>query len=156
MKRIITTIALAVATSFGAAGAAGAQGMAPAADHAMQHMSALAPSLQGKPVVARIHASWCPACKATQSTIDAIKAKYGDKISFVGFDVTDGKTSAAAAAKAQQLGLGAFFEAKKTATSTVAVVNPQTGAIVATFYADSNESDYDRAIDATAAQLHKN
>lgn len=31
----------------------------------------LAPSLQGKPLVVRIHADWCSACKATHATIDA-------------------------------------------------------------------------------------
>jgi len=87
--------------------------------------------------------------------MDAIKAKYGNKIAFVQFDVTDGKTSAVAAAKAKRLGLGAFFNANKTATSTVAVVNPKTGAIVATFYADSNTADYESAIDQAASQLRK-
>jgi thiol-disulfide isomerase/thioredoxin len=120
-----------------------------------QHVTALSPSLQGKPVVARIHADWCPACKATQSTIDGIKAKYGNKIAFVQFDVTDGKTSAAAAADAKRLGLAAFFDANKTKTSTVAVVNPKTGAIVATFYDDTNAADYESAIERAAFQLQK-
>ncbi len=87
--------------------------------------------------------------------MDAIKAKYGNKIAFVQFDVTDGKTSTAAAANAKRLGLGGFFAANKTATSTVAVVNPKTGAIIATFYADSNAADYERAIDRAASQLRK-
>jgi thiol-disulfide isomerase/thioredoxin len=153
---MIATIALAAATSFAAAGTAGAQCLRPAlSEHAPQHSTALSPSLQGKPVVARIHADWCPACRSTQSTMDAIKAKYGNKIAFVQFDVTDGKTSTAAAASAKRLGLGGFFDANKTATSTVAVVNPKTGAIVATFYADSKVADYERAIDQAASQLRK-
>jgi thiol-disulfide isomerase/thioredoxin len=156
MMRFIGTFALMAAVGLAAAGSAGAQSLGPAhSAQTAQHSAALSPSLQGKPVVARIHADWCPACKATQPTIDAIKAHYGNTISFVEFDVTDGKTSAAAAADAQRLGLGAFFEAKKTATSTVAVVNPKTGAIVATFYADSNAADYERAIDQTASELRK-
>jgi thiol-disulfide isomerase/thioredoxin len=154
--RIIATFALTAAIGFAAAGTAGAQCLGPThPERAAQHSIALSPSLQGKPVVARIHADWCPSCRATQPTIDAIKAKYGNKIAFVQFDVTDGKTSAVAAANAKRLGLGAFFDANKTATSTVAVVNPKTGAIVATFYADSNAADYQRAIDQAAAQLRK-
>ncbi len=115
----------------------------------------LAPSLQGKPVVARIHADWCPACKATEPTIGALRAKYGHRIAFVQFDVTDGKTSAAAATRAKQLGLSEFFDANKTATSTVAIVNPKNGAIVTKLYADSNGGDYDAAIATVAAQLRK-
>jgi thiol-disulfide isomerase/thioredoxin len=153
MTKLLAMVALAAAIGLNAAGPAAAQSLGPAQQ--MQHSTALSPSLQGKPVVARIHADWCPACKATQSTIDAIKARYGNNISFVEFDVTDGKRSAAAEADAKRLGLDAFFEAKKTATSTVAVFNPKTGAIVATFYADSNAADYERAIDQTASQLRK-
>src|SRR5271155_2250867 len=56
-------------------------------------VGALAPSLGGKPVVVRIHADWCPACRATQSTIDHLRQAYGGKINFVQFDVTSAKTA---------------------------------------------------------------
>jgi thiol-disulfide isomerase/thioredoxin len=36
----------------------------------VQIVGPLADSLQGKPAIVRIHADWCPACRATQSTID--------------------------------------------------------------------------------------
>ncbi|GAC1541041.1 MAG: hypothetical protein NVS2B17_17960 [Candidatus Velthaea sp.] len=114
----------------------------------------LAASLHGKPVFARIHADWCSACKATQPTIDALRTKYGASVNFVEFDVTDAKTSAASAEKANHLGLSAFYEANKTATSTVAILNPNDGAVVAKFYNDSNSADYDRAIGRTRTQLH--
>jgi thiol-disulfide isomerase/thioredoxin len=108
----------------------------------------LAPSLQGKPVVARIHADWCSACKATQSTIDALRQAYTGKINFVEFDVTNAKTAAASQEEAEKLGLGKFYEASKAATSTVAVINPQNGKIYATLYNDSNVDDYKTAINA--------
>jgi thiol-disulfide isomerase/thioredoxin len=156
MMKLLAMVALAAAIGLNAAGTATAQYGGPAQPRQqIQHSATLSPSLQGKPVVARIHADWCPACKATQSTIDAIKARYGNTIAFVQFDVTDGKTSAAAAADAKRLGLDAFFEKNKTATSTVAVFNPKTGATVATFYADSNAADYEHAIDEAASQLRK-
>src|SRR5271156_1113150 len=79
----------------------------------------LAPSLQGKPVVVRIHADWCPACKATQSTIDDLKQAYAGKINFVQFDLTNANTAATSQAEAQKLGLGKFYDASKAATSTV-------------------------------------
>jgi len=101
------------------------------------------------------HADWCPACKATEPTIDALRAKYGSSISFVEFDVTDAKTAVAATAKARQLGLLEFYEANKTATSTVAIVNPSTGAILAKFYNDPNAKDYDKAIAQVREQLRR-
>ena len=108
----------------------------------------LAPSLQGKPVVVRIHADWCPACKATQSTIDHLRQAYAGKINFVQFDVTNAKTAAASKALAQKLGLEKFYDASKAATSTIAVIDPQNGKVYATFYNDSRNDEYHRAIDA--------
>jgi thiol-disulfide isomerase/thioredoxin len=108
----------------------------------------LAPSLQGKPVVVRIHADWCPACKATQSTINELKRSYAGKIHFVQFNVTNAKTAAASQAEAQKLGLEKFYDAAKAATSTVAVIDPKDGKVNATFYNDSKIGDYQRAIDA--------
>lgn len=107
---------------------------------------ALAPSLQGKPVVVRIHADWCTACKATHATLSEVKKAYAGKIHFVEFNVTNAKTAAAAHAKAEKLGLTKFYDAAKAQTSTVAVINPQDGKIDATFYNDGNLQDYEGAI----------
>ena len=107
----------------------------------------LAPSLQGRPVVARIHADWCIACKATQATVDALKQAYAGKITFVEFDVTNARTAAAAQSQAAALGLGKFFDASKAATSTVAVIEPRDGKVVAAFYNDSSLADYQGAVD---------
>ncbi len=113
----------------------------------------LAPSLQGKPVVVRIHADWCPACKATQSTIDDLKQAYAGKINFVQFDVTNAKTAANSEAQAQKLGLEKFYNASKAATSTVAVIDPKNGKIYATLYNDGTLQDYKVAVnDALKAE----
>lgn len=106
----------------------------------------LAPSLRGKPLVVRIHASWCPACTATQPTIDKLRAAYSGKINFVQFVVTNAKTAAASEALAQKLGLESFYEATKSATSTVAVINPQNGRVYATLYNDGSLGDYEAAV----------
>ncbi len=104
--------------------------------------------MQGKPVVVRIHAHWCPACKATHATFEGVEQDYAGKATFVTFDVTDAKTSAAAEAKAQELGLSKLYAADKTKTSTVAVIDPKTGAVVvATLYNDNDAGDYAQAID---------
>lgn len=107
----------------------------------------LAPSLQGKPVLVRVHADWCPACKATQATIDELKQFYAGKINFVQFDVTNANTAAASQADAQRLGLEKFYAAAKAATSTVAVIDPKDGTVYATFYNDGAIGDYKAAID---------
>jgi thiol-disulfide isomerase/thioredoxin len=106
----------------------------------------LAPSLQGKPVVVRIHADWCPACKATQSTIDNLKQAYAGKINFIQFNVTNAKTAAASQTQAQKLGLEKFYNAAKAATSTVAVIEPKDGKVYATFYNDGAIGDYKTAV----------
>jgi thiol-disulfide isomerase/thioredoxin len=108
----------------------------------------LALSLQGKPVVVRIHADWCPACKATQSTIDHLKQAYAGKINFIQFNVTNAKTAAASQQEAQKLGLEKFYEATKAATSTVAVIDPKEGKVYATLYNDDTVGDYELAINA--------
>ncbi len=116
-------------------------------------MGPLPEKLQGKPVVVRIHADWCPACKATAATYDAVQKKFADRVTFVAFDVTDAKTAAASAERAKELGLGKIFDADKAATSTVAIVNPKTGVVATSLYNDNDPADYARAIAAVRAQL---
>jgi thiol-disulfide isomerase/thioredoxin len=106
----------------------------------------VAPSLQGKPLVIRIHADWCSACKATHATIGDLRQAYAGKINFVEFDVTNAKTAAVARTKAEKLGLVKFYDAAKAQTSTVAVINPQNGKVYAMFYNDGNLKDYEGAV----------
>jgi len=115
----------------------------------------LAASLQGKPVVVRIHADWCPACKATQATIDQLKSVYAGKINFVQFDMTNGKTAAASLQDAEKLGLDKFFWASEAATSTVAVIDPKSGKVYATLYNDGQLGDYSKAVDEAIAGEHR-
>lgn len=71
--------------------------------------------------VAVIRADWCGDCQKLEPVISDLMKEYEGKINFVFFDVTNDETTAAAAAKAKALGLGAFFEANKKMTSTVGV-----------------------------------
>ena len=113
----------------------------------------LAPSLQGKPVVVRIHADWCIACKATEATIGRLKQAYAGRIFFVEFDVTNAQTAAAARQQAESLGLAKFYDASKQATSMVAVIEPRDGKVLAAFYNDNNLGDYTGAVDTALAAV---
>ena len=115
----------------------------------------LAPSLQGKPVLVRIHADWCSACKATQATLDAVKQDFAGRINFVEFDVTNAKTAAASLDEAQKLGLAKFYDAAKSATSTVAVIDPKDGRVYATLYNDGNAEDYKTALNTALSTTGK-
>lgn len=122
---------------------------------APKRLGKLGPSLQGKAVLVRIHADWCASCGASQPTLDKILKTYSRMITYVEFDVTNLKTTAAAAQKAKRLGLGRFFEAYKSATSTVGIINPGDGVVVATLYGDSDALDYSRALDRVLRDLAK-
>lgn len=74
-----------------------------------------------KPSVVIIRADWCTACQKLEPTMMELMKEYDGKLNFVVLDVTNDETTAAAKAKAESLGLGAFFEANKKMTSTVAV-----------------------------------
>lgn len=116
-------------------------------------VGSLAASLADKPLVVRIHAAWCPACTATQPTIDRLRATYAGKINFVQFVVTNAKTAAASQTLAEKLGLEGFYQATKAATSTVAVIDPRSGRIYATLYNDSNLADYEGAVNQVLTEL---
>jgi len=108
--------------------------------------AALAPSLQGKPVVVDIYASWCPACRTIEPTLRSLKQQKAGKVSFVTFDVSNADQLKKSRERAKSLGLGAFLEANRSQTSLVAVIDPATGTTVQTFRANTNESAYIAAI----------
>ena len=74
-----------------------------------------------KPTVAIIKAEWCSACQKLEPTMMKLMQEYGDKVEFVVLDVSSDDKVAESQATAKKLGLGAFFEANKQKTSTVAV-----------------------------------
>jgi thiol-disulfide isomerase/thioredoxin len=112
----------------------------------------LAKELQGKPVIVDIYATWCPGCKNIAPTLSTLKQKYQDKAHFVVFDVTDKKTSQVSQEKADRLGLGEFFAANKSKTSTVAIIDPATGKILKQFQNNPNQGDYTSILDRAIAQ----
>ena len=115
----------------------------------------LAKELQGKPAVVDVYATWCPACKAIAPTLSSLKEEYKGKVNFVVLDVTDRSATNQAHAAAQKLGLAKFLEANKSATGTVAVIDPATGEIISQFRGNTNKEDYVASIKTVADRTKK-
>jgi thiol-disulfide isomerase/thioredoxin len=124
----------------------------PCASKAKSVGGPLVKELQGKPVIVDVFATWCPGCKNIAPTLSQLKQEYSDKVNFVVLDVTDQAKLQATAAKAEKLGLGQFLEATKSQTSTVAIVDPATGNILAMFKNNPNKADYTKILDAALAK----
>jgi thiol-disulfide isomerase/thioredoxin len=125
---------------------------APATLIAKGETSPLAKKLQGKPVVVDIYASWCPGCKNIAPTLSQLKQQYGTKASFVVLDVTNAKTTKAAMKMATELGLTSFFNANKSKTATVAIIDPANGKIMRQFQNNADIAEYSGVLDLAIAQ----
>ncbi len=111
-------------------------------------VSAVSTFAKTKPTVVIIKAEWCSACQQVEPIMMDLMKKYDGKINFVMLDVTNDETTAKAAAKAKSLGLGAFFEANKKMTSTVAVFKgkKQTFKTVKNYSKSDYVAAFDKAI----------
>lgn len=112
----------------------------------------LSKSLQGKPVVIDVYASWCPACKNIAPTLSQLKQQYAGKVHFVVLDVSDKASTAKSEAKAKELGLSKFFEANKTQTGSLTIVDPKTGKILAQERNNPDKKVYSKALDQAIAK----
>jgi thiol-disulfide isomerase/thioredoxin len=112
----------------------------------------LAKELQGKPVVVDVYASWCAGCKNIAPTLSQLKREYAGKANFVVLDVTDKAKLKETEAKAKELGLGKFLEANKSKTSTVAIVDPASGNILALYKNNPTKSDYTKVLNTALAK----
>ncbi|MBD2329306.1 thioredoxin family protein [Alkalinema sp. FACHB-956] len=112
----------------------------------------LAKQLHGKPVVVDIYASWCPACSNIAPTLSQLKKEYAGKVHFVVLDVSDKSKTRQAEAQAKQLGLGQFFNANKSQTGTVTIIDPATGNILAQHRNNPNKSVYTAVLNAAISQ----
>lgn len=112
----------------------------------------LAKSLQGKPVIVDIYASWCPACKNIAPTLSQLKQEYAGKVSFIVLDVSNRSTTKQAEATAKKLGLSKFLTANKASTGTIAIVDPATGNILTSFRNNANKADYSRVLNTALAK----
>ena len=122
---------------------------------AMGGTNALAKELQGKPVVVDIYASWCPACKNVAPTLSQLKQQYGNKANFVVLDVTDRQATADTMKLAAKSGLSKFFNANKSQTGTIAIIDPATGKVIKQFRNNATLTDYTAVLDRSIAKMGK-
>ncbi len=98
-----------------------------------------------KPTVVLLHADWCGACKKIAPMLTELKQQYGDRLNFVELDVTNEETTAQAAVKARELGIGKFFEANKKKSSLVALIGKGGKVLFQTHYSTNRQGAFDRA-----------
>jgi thiol-disulfide isomerase/thioredoxin len=127
--------------------------MAPVRPVRIAQNQGLAKSLQGKPVVVNVHASWCSACKTVAPVLSQLQQQYGGKVNFVAFDVSDRGSSKSAQGQAKQLGLQRFLQANKAQTGLVAIVDPATGQVIQQFRGNGNLKDYQSALQQAIQQV---
>ncbi len=116
-----------------------------------QNKSVLA-TLQGKPLVVDIYASWCPGCKNIAPTLSQLRQQYTGKASFVVFDVSDRQKTQASMKLAAKLGLSSFFAANKSQTATVAIIDPATGKVMKQFRNNAQLTEYTSVLDLAIAK----
>lgn len=112
----------------------------------------LAEELQGKPVVVDIYADWCASCKNIAPTLSELKQDYADTVHFVVLDVTDRGTTKEAESLAESLGLSEFLAANKSKTSTVAIIDPVNGNILAIYKNNPVKEDYTEVLETALAE----
>jgi thiol-disulfide isomerase/thioredoxin len=79
----------------------------------------------GKPKIVKIHADWCGTCTRLNTTFEALQQEIGSEADIVVLDVTDRDAVEASRAKAEELGLTAFFDSYKGKTGTVGVFDAE-------------------------------
>lgn len=115
----------------------------------------VAPNLRGKPLIVRVHADWCAECQTTLPDFVAFTGAFKNRINVIDIDVTDGKTSATAAALAQRSGLGAYYEKTKGQPLTIAFIDPDADIVVAELRGNVDRDDLLSAERAVEKQLRR-
>ncbi|PKL75991.1 MAG: thiol-disulfide isomerase [Candidatus Melainabacteria bacterium HGW-Melainabacteria-1] len=105
------------------------------------------------PIVAVIKASWCPACKKISPTVMGLMKDYGDKATWVVFDVSTKESAEAARKQAEKLGLKDFFAMYGAKTSTVAILDPESKKPLKIFMAEADRSKYVQALETALKSI---
>ena len=102
-----------------------------------------------KPFVVKIHADWCGTCQRLDSTFEALRKRTGDDARIVVLDVTDRESLVRATAEADRLRIRAFFDAYKSKTGTVGILDGVTREPVSVLKGETDVAKYEAAL-ATA------
>jgi thiol:disulfide interchange protein len=100
----------------------------------------------GKPMVVKIHADWCGTCTRLNSTFEDLQVKVGDDAVLIVLDVTDRSAVEKSRARAEELGIVAFFDEYKSKTGTVGVLDAEGNEVVVL----KGETDADKYVAAVA------
>ncbi len=98
-----------------------------------------------KPMIVKIHADWCGTCTRLEATFDELEKQIGSDARIVVLDVTDKAAVARSAAEADRLGIREFFDAYKSKTGTVGVIDAS-GKTVSVMKGEMDPSKYVAAV----------
>ena len=104
-----------------------------------------------KPMIVKIHADWCGTCTALEDTFEALEPQVGGDARIVILDVTDREAVARSQAEADRLGIRAFFDAHKSKTGTVGVLDAG-GAPVVVMRGEMDPAKYVAAVKTAAGE----
>lgn len=156
-KFLSATCALCLSLSLIAPALAESNANAESADKAMspshEMMTAPNPAMT-QPMIVVVRAEWCPACKKITPTLQGLMKDYQTQAQWVILDVSNKKSTAEAAQKAQELGLSDFFKKYGARTSTVAIIDPQSKKVLSLFMAESQREKYVTALDQARKMLN--
>ena len=129
----LLTVASILATPLAAqdTGIAGGA-MAPgAAVHTLDGSAVNLSTFLGKgPVVIEFWATWCPLCKQLEPALAAAKAKYGDRVTFIGMTVPQNQTPERAKAFVEKNAMKGVFLFDTDGAASKAYAAPHTSYLV--------------------------
>jgi thiol-disulfide isomerase/thioredoxin len=110
------------------------------ADHHEEKAAAL-------PLVVKIHADWCGTCVKLNPTMAQLEEQLGGEARVVVLDVTDKDALEKSSARADALGIRAFFDEYKSKTGTVGVLRPGDPTPVAVYKGETEVAPYLAAVE---------
>jgi thiol-disulfide isomerase/thioredoxin len=104
-----------------------------------------------KPIVIKMHAQWCPICRATKGAWSELVDRYAERAHLLVLDFTNEQTEAASEAEVRRLKLDGAVEEFYGATGLVLVVDGRTKRVASVVGGIVGTDDYGAAIDAVLA-----
>lgn len=102
----------------------------------------------GRPIVVKLHARWCPVCMTTKDVWSSVAGEYAGRVRFVVFDFTSDATTASSRARAQAAGLESLFDDCNGETGTVLVLDGRSREVIARLHGDREIGHYREVVDA--------